>query len=125
MNEFSTEGKTQSRNPGPGKKIAYIVTRDEAMEILEDNLSSLVRNEQTVEIVAIYFVDNGVYQIVKGARIANKIRDALRVRDIFLYVDDESVKKRNLQNMLLEDAKIGTIADFYASTQDADHIIAL
>lgn len=125
MNDLQGEEKTRTNHHRKIKKIAYIVTRDVASEILEANLNNLIRNEPTAQIVGIYFADDGVYQIVKGARISNKIRDALRIQDIFLFADEESLKKRKLQNMLLEDTKLGTLADFYSHTQNADHIVTI
>lgn len=125
MSDIYSEKEKHTNNSEDIEKIAYIVTRDTASEILENNLSTLLSSGSPTWIVGIYFVDDGVYNIVKGARIANIIRDALRIKNIWLFVHEGSVNKRNLHNMLLEDAEIKTLADFYAHTQDADHIIAI
>ncbi|MBN1349430.1 DsrE family protein [candidate division KSB1 bacterium] len=106
-------------------KIAYIVSNDRVSEVLETNLAAILNGEETVRIVGLYFVDDGVFHIIKGARIANMLRDALRYQDLWIFADDASVKKRNLQKILVEDAEIKSLTEFYKYVQDANHIITI
>lgn len=107
------------------KKLAYIITRELSAELMEDNLlAALEPGKQEIQLIALFFVDDGVYQLIKGNRILKKLKQACASGTLAVFACDRSAKVRKLQNLMFEEAKMGTIHDFYLAAADADHIIA-
>lgn len=106
-------------------KLAYIVTKQHTGEFLEDSvLLPLSRGEQIGEVVAIYFVEDGVYHLVKGARSSKNIKIAQANGKLKIIACKASIKNRNLQNILIDGVEQGDIKDFFAYAIEADHIIS-
>ncbi len=107
------------------KKFAYIITRELSAELLEDNLlAALEPGNQEIRVLSLFFVDDGVYQLIKGNRILKKLKPAIASGTLSVFACDRSAKVRKLQNLMFEEAQMGTINDFYRAASDADHIIA-
>ncbi|MDZ7262779.1 MAG: DsrE family protein [candidate division KSB1 bacterium] len=108
------------------KKIAYIITKDTSGELLESCLlSNMGKRPINGQISALFFVGEGIYHLVKGSRSANKIKEGIQNLNIKVVACEHSVKSRNMETLLINGIKIGTISDFYAVAEDVDHIMSL
>jgi len=107
------------------KSVAYIITRENISEILEEDiLSPILKGEHGAQITAFYFAGDGVYHLIKGSRNAKNIKVMIEKEQIAIYVCQTSLKDRKLQNVIIENVKPGTLKDFYDATSDTDHIIS-
>jgi len=107
------------------KKLAYIITRVTLSELLEDNIiAPILRGDHGAQIAGFYFVDDGVYHLLKGSRNAKNIKAIIKMEKTAIYACETSIKNRKLQNVIIEGVKIGTLKDFYDATSEADHIIS-
>lgn len=107
------------------KSVAYIITRENMPELLEDNiLSPILEGEHGAEIGAFYFVGDGVFHLIKGSRNAKNIKALLKKAQIEIFVCEISLKNRKLQNVVIDQARLGTLKDFYLAASNVDHIIS-
>ncbi|MDZ7265624.1 MAG: DsrE family protein [candidate division KSB1 bacterium] len=107
------------------KKFAYIITHELSAELLEDNLlAALEPGNQEIKLIALFFVDDGIYHLIKGNRILKKLKAACASGALAVFACNQSTKVRKIHNMIFEEAKMGSINDFYLAAADADHIIA-
>ena len=107
------------------KQVAYIFTRESTAELLEENIITPLMNEQHgAKVIAMFFVGDGVYHLVKGARIAKNIKSMISTEQVDVYACAISIKNRELQNILIDGVTTGSLKDFYDATSNADHIIS-
>jgi len=107
------------------KRLAYIITKQHTGEFMEDSfLLPLSLGEHVAEVVVIYFVEDGVYHLVKGARSSKNIKIALDNSKLTIIACKTSIKNRNLQNVIIEGVEQGNFNDFFKYAADADHIIS-
>lgn len=106
-------------------KVAYIITRENILELLEDNiLIPIVRGEQEIKVAALYFVGDGVYHLLKGSRNAKNIKSIIKMEQTTVYACESSIKGRRLQNLIIDGLKYGTLRDFYNAVSGVDYIIS-
>lgn len=107
------------------KNIAYIITKESTTELFEENLLiPILKGKHGVQVAAFYFVGDGVYHLVKGSRNAKNIQLLMSTEKIPIYVCENSIKNRKLQNIIIDGVNIGTLKDFYDAVSDVDHIIS-
>lgn len=107
------------------KSLAYIITREDISELLEENiLIPILRGEHGARVDAFYFVGDGVYHLLKGSRNAKNLKSMIKMEQTKIYGCEDSIKNRKLKNVVIEDIKIGTLKDFYQAVADVDHIIS-
>ena len=108
------------------KKIAYIITRQHTGEFIEDNLLVPISlGQHNAAVVALYFVEDGVYHLVKGGRSAKQVKLAISERNIKVFGCKLSIKNRNLRNLIIDGIEDGTFSDFYGLALEADHILCV
>ena len=107
------------------KSIAYIVTRENISELLEDNiLVPILNGEHGAQVVAFYFVGDGVFHLIKGSRNARNMKALFEKAQIQIFACEISLKSRKLQNVVIDQAKLGTLKDFYLAVSNVDHIVS-
>jgi sulfur relay (sulfurtransferase) DsrF/TusC family protein len=107
------------------KKVAYIFTKQHTGELLEDSiLLPIVTGTHGVEVVAIYFVEDGVYHLVKAGRSSKNLKIALSEQNVKIFGCKISIKSRNLQNVIIDGVQLGEFQDFYKLALEADHIVS-
>lgn len=107
------------------KRVAYIITRENTSELMEDNiLLPALEGEPGVQIAAFYFVGDGVLHLIKGSRNAKNLRALAKKGQTEIFACDISVKNRKLRNIIIDQAKLGTLKDFYLAISNIDHIIS-
>jgi len=107
------------------KKIAYIFTKQHTGELLEDSiLLPIALGQHGVEVVAMYFVEDGVYHLVKGGRSSKNLKIAATEQKVNVFGCKMSIKNRNLQNVIIDGVTIGDFSEFYQIALAADHIIS-
>lgn len=107
------------------KNIAYIITGKSSPELLEGNL--FVQLEQgglDKKAPAFFFVADGVYHLMKGARNSKAIRKMISRDKCKVFGCEISIKNRKLQNFIIEGVVLGNLNDFYEAAQDVDHIVS-
>lgn len=106
------------------KTAAYIISGKSSSELLEDNLLvPLERGELRTRAAALFFVADGVYHLMKGARSSKVLRTLLAEQKTTIIGCQLSIKNRKLQNVLIDGLILGSLDDFYEAAKDADHII--
>jgi len=106
------------------KKIAYIISREDEGEIIEQGfLIPFTKGSQNIRIVALYFVGEGVYHLIKGNRISKIIDKVIADKKCSVAVCRESVQSRLLKNLISNTIQSATLEDFYKLAESADHII--
>ncbi len=107
------------------KTVAFIITRENVSELIEDNiLAPIVEGDSGVKTVAIYFVGDGVYHLLKGSRDAKNIKAIIKMGQTNILACENSIKNRKLQHIVIDDLKIATMKDFFNTTADVSHIIS-
>ncbi len=107
------------------KKTAYIFTKQHTGELVDDSiLQPIATGTHAVKVVALWFVEDGVYHLVKGGRSSKNLKLALRDHNVKVFGCKLSIKNRNLQNVIVDGVEIGKFDDFYSIALDADHIIS-
>lgn len=107
------------------KSVAYIITRENMSELIEDNiLLPIINGEAGVKVVAFYFVGDGIYHLIKGNRNAKHIKAIIDSGQTEIFVCEESIKNRKLQNVMIEKVKLGTIKTFWDAAANVDHIVS-
>ena len=107
------------------KSLAYIITREHISELLEDNILSPVLNgEHGAKIAAFFFAGDGVTHLIKGSRDAKNIKALIENEHTAIFVCEKSLKNRKLQNIIIDNAKPGTLKEFYDATSNVDHFIS-
>jgi len=107
------------------KTVAYIITRQNIADLLEDDiLTPIMRGDHGANVSAFYFVGDGVYHLVRGSRYASSISTIVRANRIPVFACSCSVTGKMLQNVIVDEVKLGTLDDFYNATSEADHIIS-
>jgi len=107
------------------KKLAYIVTKQHTGEFMEDSvLLPLSQGNHVGEVVAIYFVEDGIYHLVKGARSSKNIKVAQENGKLKIIGCKTSIKNRNLQNVIIDGIEQGNFNDFFKYATEADYIIS-
>jgi len=108
------------------KKIAYIISRDGSGEYIQDSiLKSIADRTHGAHVISLYFIENGVYFLVKGSRRAKEIMIAMHEQDVKIFASKQSIKERKIENMMLDGIELATFDSFYKITQEADHIISI
>ncbi len=107
------------------KKIAYIISGRNSNELLNDNLfAPLEKDELRTKASILFFVADGVYNLMKGSRSSKALRTIME-RDKSKIIGCEiSIKNRKLQNFIIEGVVLGNLNDFYDAAKDADQIIS-
>ena len=107
------------------KKAAYIFTKQDTGELLEDSiLQPIAAGSHEAQVVALFFVEDGVYHLVKGGRSSKKLKLAVKDHNVKVFGCKLSIKNRNLQNVIVEGVQIAKFNDFYSIALEADHIIS-
>ncbi|MBD3288477.1 hypothetical protein GF337_06695, partial [candidate division KSB1 bacterium] len=97
------------------KKAAYIFTKQHTGELLEDSiLRPLATGSHEPKVIALYFVEDGVYHLVKGGRSSKNLKLAVKDQHVKVFGCKLSIKNRNLQNVIVDGVKIGKFNDFYS-----------
>ena len=107
------------------KKIAYIFTKQHTGELMEDSiLLPVALGQHGVEVIAMYFVEDGVYHLVKGGRSSKNLKIAMTEQNVKIFGCKISIKNRNLHNVIIEGIQDGDFKDFYDLALKADHIVS-
>lgn len=107
------------------KKIAYIFTKQHTGELMEDSiLLPIALGQHGVEVIAMYFVEDGVYHLVKGGRSSKNVRIAISEQNIKVFGCKNSIRNRNLKNVIIDGVLKGNFRDFYKIALEADHIVS-
>jgi len=107
------------------KKVAYIFSRQHTGELIEDSIFlSIAAGEHDVEVVSMYFVEDGVYQLVKGGRSSKNLKTINGKHHVKIFACKLSIKNRNLQNIIIDGVQIGDFRDFFKTALEADHILS-
>ncbi|UCE06763.1 MAG: DsrE family protein [bacterium] len=107
------------------KSVAYIITRENISELLEENiLAPILKNEHGAPVAVFYFVGDGAYHLIKGSRNAKNIKAIMKMGQTAIYACEASIKNRKLQNIILDGVKFGTLKDFYNAASNVDYIIS-
>ena len=107
------------------RSVANIITRENMTELIEDNiLLPIINNESGVKTAAFYFVRDGVYYLVKGNRNAKNIKAIIEMGQTDVFVCETSIKNRKLQNVVIENVKLGTMKIFFEAAANVDHVIS-
>lgn len=97
-------------------KIAFFITRNATNELLGCITSTVGSGKH--ETVALHFCEDGVYHLVKGSKMADRVERFIQ-SGIKVIACECSVKNRNLQDMLIDGVKIGHIDDFLDACEGA------
>ena len=107
------------------KKIAYIFTKQHTGELMEDSiLLPIALGQHGAKVIAMYFVEDGVYHLVKGGRSSKNLKISISEHDVKVFGCNISIKNRNLQNVIIDGVNVGDLKDFYQMALEADHIIS-
>ena len=107
------------------KKIAYIITKQHTGELMEESLLlPIALGQHGADVVSIYFVEDGVYHLVKGGRSSKNLKIAINEQKVKVFGCKKSIKNRNLQNVIIEGIQEGEFKDFYHEALEVDHIIS-
>ncbi|MFX0136705.1 MAG: DsrE family protein [Candidatus Hodarchaeota archaeon] len=107
------------------KKIAYVFTKQHTGELMEDSLLlPIALGQHGAKVVAMYFIEDGVYQLMKGGRSSKNLKTAINEKDVKVFGCKISIKNRNLQNVIIDGVHIGEFNDFFQIALEADHIIS-
>lgn len=107
------------------KKVAYIFTRHQTGELIEDSLIvPIASGQHGAQVIAMYFVEDGVYHLAKGGRSSKNLKITMSKQKVKVIGCEISIKNRKLQNFLIEGVHIGNFNDFYKVALDADHILS-
>ena len=107
------------------KTIAFIITRENVSELIEDNiLAPVLEGDSGVKTVAIYFVGDGVYHLLKGSRDAKNIKTIIKMGQTDILACENSIKNRKLQHIVIDDVKMVSMKEFLNTTMNVDHIIS-
>lgn len=107
------------------KKAAYIFTKQHTGELLEDSiLQPIAKGTHAAQVVALWFVEDGVYHLVKGGRSSKNLKLAVQNFNVKVFGCKLSIKNRNIQNMIVDGVQIGKFDDFYSIALESDHIIS-
>lgn len=107
------------------KSVAYIIIRQNISELIEDNiLAPIITGESGVRTVALYFVGDGVYHLIKGNRNAKNIKSIIKMGQIKFFACETSIKNRKLQNVVIDGIILGTMKDFFDAAANVEHIIS-
>lgn len=108
------------------KNIAYIVSGRSSTELLEDNIfTPLEKGELGVNAPVFFFVADGIYHLMKGARSSKTIKTMIARHKSKIIGCEISVKNRKLQNVLIEGVVVGSLKDFYEAAKNVDHVISI
>ncbi len=108
------------------KKISYIITKQHTGELVEDLiLIPVSQGQHGAEVAAMYFVEDGVYHLVKGGRSAKHIKTAIQDRNLKVFGCKSSIKNRNLRNLIIDGIQDGDFNEFFKIALDTDHIISI
>ena len=107
------------------KTIAYIFTKQHTGELMEDSLLlPIALGKHGTKVIAMYFVEDGVYHLVKGGRSSKNLKISMNEQNIKIFGCNISIKNRNLQNVIIDGIEGGDFKDFYKIALEADHIIS-
>ena len=107
------------------KSVAYIITRQNISEVIEDNiLAPIINGESGLKTVALYFVGEGVYHLIKGNRNAKNIKSIIKMGPTKFFACETSIKNRKLQNLVIDGIVMGTMEDFFVAAANVEHIIS-
>lgn len=108
------------------KNIAYIIAHDGNGEFIQNGiLKSIADRTHGANVIALYFIENGVYHLVKGSRRSKEVSIAMQEQHIKVLASKQSIKERRIQNMMIDGVKLASFDSFYNVTQNADHIISV
>ncbi|MBN1350326.1 DsrE family protein [candidate division KSB1 bacterium] len=108
------------------KKIAYIITRNGSSELIENGiLKTIADGAHGADVIAIYFVEDGVYYLAKSNKLSGDISEVVYNQNVKVFASKQSVRDRKLLPMLLEGVEISTFDSFYEIAKNADHIISI
>ena len=108
------------------KKIAYIITRNGSGDFIEDSiLKTIADGNHGADVVALYFIENGVYHLIKGSRRANEIFLTLKNKNVKVFASKQSINDKKIKNMMIDGIELTSFESFYKYAKEADHIISL
>lgn len=106
------------------KSVAFIITRQDLPEFVESQiLLPITKGEFGNAPVAIFFVHDGVYSLMKATRSAAHIRTIIEKLQIPVYACMDSIFNRNLQNLIIDGIKMGKLKDFLEVSEIAERIL--
>lgn len=106
------------------KSLAFIITRQKLPEFIENQiLLPIVRGEFGVTPAALFFVDDGVYSLMKATRAAGHLKTIIEKYQIPIFACEDSIINRNLQNLIINGIKLGTLKDFLEACDQADRVL--
>lgn len=108
------------------KNIAYIISGRSSTELLEDNLfTPLEKGELSVKAPVIFFVADGIYHLMKGARSSKALKTMISRDKTKIFGCEISIKNRKLQNVIIDGVVLGSLSDFYEAAKNVDQIISI
>jgi len=108
------------------KRVAYIISKNGSGEFIQESiLAAIAEGVHGGEVVAIYFTEEGVYHLVKGARRAKEIGIAMESQGVRVFASKQSVKDRKLQNMIIPGIELSGYDTFFEIAQEVDHLISV
>ncbi len=106
------------------KKFALVITRQNIPEFIESHiLLPIVRKEFGEDITSIFFVEDGVYHLMKATRSAKHIRAIIEKQQVRIFACEDSIISRNLQNLIIDGITLGKLKDFLEASENADRIL--
>ncbi len=106
------------------KSLAFIITRQNLPEFVENQiLLPIVRGEFGITPAALFFVDDGVYSLMKATRAAGYLKTIIEKYQIPIFACQDSIMNRNLQNLIIDGIRFGKLKDFLEASDQADRIL--
>jgi len=108
------------------KKVAYLITRNGTRELIEGCLLNTVsKGTHGAKVLALHFAEDGVYHLIKGTTTGKKIEKAIKEQGVKVLACECSVENRGIKDKLIDNVAMGHFSDFYAASEEADHVIAI
>ena len=111
-------------------KVAYIFTTQGhtvSYKLGKMILPQLEADAHGVDVVGMFFFEDNNYVLVKGDPIGERLAAVARRKNILLMGCDQCCYERQIENKLVEGARIGCFPNLYGALAGAppDHIITL
>jgi intracellular sulfur oxidation DsrE/DsrF family protein len=108
------------------KKVAYIITRNGTRELIEGCLLGTIANGcHGAQTVAMHFVEDGVYHLIKGTSTGDRVEKAIREHGVTVLACECSVENRGIEDQLVDGVQIGHLSHLWEAAETADHVIAI
>jgi predicted peroxiredoxin len=107
------------------KKVAYIITRNGTRELIQGCLLGTIANDcHGAQTVAMHFVEDGVYHLIKGTATAERIETAIKEHGVKVLACECSVENRGIEGLLVDGVQIGHLSHFWEAAEEADHVMS-